>query len=144
MVCLGDLLEVSMPTLLTILLVDDDENFSSIIAETLRAEGYDVITAHSGIHGYSKYLRQKADVVLTDIQMPELDGLEMIHHIRGIDPDVKAIYASGAVSEYRAALEAEGREHGAVVLSKPFSKGDLLKSLVEISGGGAPASSPSH
>lgn len=132
-----------MSNLLTVLVVDDDENFSSIIAETLRAEGYDVNTAHSGTHGYSNYVRQKADVVVTDIQMPELDGIEMIHHIRAVDPDVKAIYTSGAVGEYRAALEAEGREHGAVVLSKPFSKRDLLRSLAQFSAGAAYPSSPS-
>ena len=132
-----------MSSLRTILVVDDDENLSIIIAETLKAEGYDVNTAYSGSHGYSNYIRHKADVVLTDIQMPELDGIEMIHHIRAIDPDVKAIYASGAVTEYRAALEAEGREHGAVVLTKPFSKHDLLKSLAQLSAGAATTSSAS-
>lgn len=126
-----------MHNLHTILVVDDDENLSSIIAETLRAEGYAVNTAHSGMHGYTNYIRQKPDVVLTDIQMPELDGIEMMHHIRAIDPEVKTIYASGAVAEYRAALEAEGREHGAVVLCKPFSRGDLLQSLARLSGAAA-------
>jgi YesN/AraC family two-component response regulator len=61
--------------------------------------------------------------------MPELDGLEMIRCIRTINPNVKAIYISGAISQYREALSTEGKEYGALVLNKPFSRKDLLASM---------------
>jgi YesN/AraC family two-component response regulator len=58
-----------------------------------------------------------------------LDGLEMIRCIRSINPNVKAIYISGAISQYREALTSEGKEYGALVLNKPFSRNDLLASM---------------
>jgi DNA-binding response OmpR family regulator len=118
-----------MNTPYRVLVVDDDENFGQIIAETLMAAGYEVQTADDGLRGYLRYLDQQPEIVLTDIQMPELDGLEMIRCIRTINPDVKAIYISGAISQYREALISEGREHGALVLNKPFSRTDLLASM---------------
>ena len=118
-----------MNTPYRVLVVDDDENFGQIIAETLMAAGYEVQTADDGLHGYLRYLDQQPDIVLTDIQMPELDGLEMIRCIRTINPNVKAIYISGAISQYRDALKTEGRRYGAMVLNKPFSRKDLLASM---------------
>jgi CheY-like chemotaxis protein len=112
-----------------VLVVDDDENFSQIMAETLTAAGYEVQTADDGLRGYLRYLDQQPEIVLTDIQMPELDGLEMIRCIRTINPNVKAIYISGALSQYREALVSEGKEYGALVLNKPFSRNDLLASM---------------
>jgi DNA-binding response OmpR family regulator len=113
----------------TVLVVDDDENFGQIMAETLTAAGYEVQTADDGLHGYLRYLDQQPEIVLTDIQMPELDGLEMIRCIRTVNPNVKAIYISGAISQYQEALSTEGKEHGALVLNKPFSRKDLLASM---------------
>jgi DNA-binding response OmpR family regulator len=109
-----------------VLVVDDDENFGQIIAETLTAAGYEVQTADDG---YLRYLDQQPEIVLTDIQMPELDGIEMIRCIRTINPNVKAIYISGAISRYQEVLITEGKEYGALVLNKPFSRKDLLASM---------------
>ena len=112
-----------------VLVVDDDENLGHIMAETLIAAGYEVQTADDGLHGYLRYLEQQPEIVLTDIQMPELDGLEMMRCIRAINPNVRAIYISGAVSQYREALISEGKEYGALVINKPFSRNDLLNSM---------------
>ena len=112
-----------------VLVVDDDENLGHIMAETLIAAGYEVQTADDGLHGYLRYLEQQPEIVLTDIQMPELDGLEMMRCIRAVNPNVKAIYISGAVGQYREALISEGKEYGALVINKPFSRNDLLNSM---------------
>jgi DNA-binding response OmpR family regulator len=112
-----------------VLVVDDDESFGQIMAETLIAAGYEVQTADDGLHGYLRYLDQQPEIVLTDIQMPELDGLEMIRCIRTINPNVKAIYISGAITQYQEALISEWKDHGALILNKPFSRKDLLASM---------------
>jgi len=118
-----------MTTPYRVLVVDDDQNLSQIMAETLTAAGYEVQTADDGLHGYLRYLDQQPEIVLTDIQMPELDGLEMIRCIRTINPHVKTIYISGAISRYQEALISEGKQYGALVLNKPFSRKDLLASM---------------
>ena len=112
-----------------VLVVEDDENLGQIVAETLIAAGYDVQTADDGLHGFMVYLQQQPELVLTDIQIPELDGLEMMRCIRAINPAVKTMYISGAVNQYREALTKERRDYGALVLDKPFSRNDLLQSV---------------
>jgi CheY-like chemotaxis protein len=77
---------MTMADSLTVLVVEDDENLSEIIAETLRVAGYEVRTAHDGLHGISSCMDCLPDVVLTDIQMPGLNGIEMMRCIRAINP----------------------------------------------------------
>jgi CheY-like chemotaxis protein len=112
-----------------VLVVEDDENLGQIMAETLIAAGYDVQTADDGLHGFMMYLQQQPEVVLTDIQMPELDGLEMVRCIRAINPAVKTMYISGSANQYQEALTKERNDYGALVLDKPFSRDDLLQSM---------------
>jgi CheY-like chemotaxis protein len=112
-----------------VLVVEDDENLGQIMAETLIAAGYDVQTADDGLHGFMMYLQQQPELVLTDIQMPELDGLEMVRCIRAINPAVKTMYISGSANQYQEALTKERNDYGALVLDKPFSRNDLLQSM---------------
>lgn len=119
----------SMKDPATVLVVDNDENLSYIIAASLTTAGYDVQTAATGLDGLSVYLEQQPDVVLTDIEMPELDGLEMMRCIRAVNSRVKTIYISGAVRQYRDVLTRESEQYGAVVLNKPFSRSELIATL---------------
>jgi UDP-3-O-[3-hydroxymyristoyl] N-acetylglucosamine deacetylase len=113
----------------TILIVDDDELLSGMLAELLREEGYQVSTAHNGLHGYSTYPKHQAEIVLADIEMPGLDGFEMMRCIRDINPSVRTIYMSGAPGQHRRALITELQKFGAPALRKPFDALDLLKLL---------------
>jgi CheY-like chemotaxis protein len=111
----------------TILVVDDDESLARMVAELLRVEGYEVWTAHDGLQGYSSYYQHEAQTVVTDIDMPELDGFEMMRCIRAINPCARAIYMSGAPEQYRRTLVTEAQDFGAGVLRKPFEGIELLK-----------------
>src|SRR5918994_5505374 len=104
-----------MPNPQTILLVDDDELLALLIAELLRGEGYQVWTARNGLDGYSSYCRYQTAIVVTDIEMPELDGFEMMRCIRAINPSVNTIYMSGAAEQHRETLLAEAQKFGAAV-----------------------------
>ena len=118
-----------MATPYRVLVVEDDDNLGQIMVEILTAAGYEVQTADDGLHGFMMYVQQQPEVVLTDIQMPELDGLEMMRCIRVINPKVRTMYITGALNRYREALIKESKEYGALVLDKPFSRNDLLQSM---------------
>jgi CheY-like chemotaxis protein len=113
-----------VPNAEVVLVVDDDELLAKMIAELLRGKGYEVWTARNGLDGYANYYQHQADTVVTDIDMPELDGFEVV---RCINPVVRAIYTSGAPEQYRGTLTNETQKFGALVLRKPFADVDLLK-----------------
>jgi len=115
----------------SVLVVEDDESLAQVIALALRAEGFEALTAHDGIDGYASYFQHPTDWVVTDIQMPQLDGIGMMQCIRTINPGVRAVYMSGAVDEYRAPLERETKEFAARILRKPFSRSSLLQQLTD-------------
>jgi len=118
----------------TILVVDDDELLARMVAELLRVEGYEVWTARDGLQGYSSYYQHQAQTVVTDIDMPELDGFEMMRCIRAINPCARAIYMSGVPEQYRRTLVTEAQNFGAAVLRKPFKGGDLFKLIESLAG----------
>ena len=113
----------------SVLVVEDDEGLANIIALILGQEGFEVRTAHNGTLGYFAYFHDPTEWVVTDIQMPELDGLQMMQGIRSINPNVKVVYMSGEVDKYHTALDQEISEFGAGVLRKPFTKGNLIDEI---------------
>jgi CheY-like chemotaxis protein len=90
-----------------ILVVDDNQSVASVIQMMLEFEDYEVTIARSGPEGYSAYLQFHPDLVITDIQMPGENGLELMHHIRMHDPKVKTIYMSGNLDAFYVLLEEE-------------------------------------
>lgn len=118
-----------MSSVRTALVVDDIELSAMFVALVLRGEGFEVRTATNGLHGYSSYFREPTDWVVTDIQMPELDGVEMMRWIRSINPNVRTVYMSAATIEHQAALDRERQEFDAKVLAKPFSRDALLDEI---------------
>jgi len=128
----------------TILIVDDDELLAGMLAEVLREDGYQVSTARNGLHGYSIYPKHQAEIVLADIEMPGLDGFEMMRCIRDINPSVRTIYMSGAPGQHRRILITEVQKFGATVLRKPFDTLDLLRLLSPVANEKAAQGSPKY
>lgn len=118
----------------TILVVDDDELLARMVGELLRGRGYQVWTARDGLQGYSSYYQHQAETVVTDIDMPELDGFEMMRCIRAINPRARAIYMSGTPEQYRRTLVSEVQNFGATALRKPFEEIELLKLIQSLAG----------
>jgi DNA-binding NtrC family response regulator len=113
----------------TALVVDDDEKIAEMVAAVLRVEGFQVCTATSGLQGYSSYFSDPTCWVVTDVEMPGLDGIEMVHCIRVVNPEVKVIYMTGAIDAHRVALKKEGRDYAANILRKPFSYDILVSQM---------------
>jgi len=117
-----------------ILIVDDNDVLAHVIQVILEDEGYEVRSAGDGQEGYFSYLHFRPDVVITDLQMPEKNGLELMESIRRHDPKVKTIYMSADPWMFWPRLEEEKTGYAASILEKPFSKGELMRLLAEPGG----------
>jgi len=73
-----------------ILIVDDEPNILHLVSKFLRCQGYDVITAASGEEGLEKAINEKPDVILLDVNMPIINGYQMLNYIRN-NPELKDI-----------------------------------------------------
>jgi CheY-like chemotaxis protein len=113
----------------SVLIVDDDARLADTFAIALRRVGFAARTAHNGVHGYASYFRNPTAWVVTDIEMVELDGIEMMRCIRAIHPTVKTIYMTAAAQKYAPALSTEAREFCAKVLRKPFASKHLTEQV---------------
>lgn len=116
-----------------VLVIDDNADFRTLIQLALVAEGFDVSVAANGQDGMCLLRKQIADIVVTDILMPEQDGIETIAELRRDFPDVKIIAISGALSatgfDY---LRVPIQLGAARILRKPFQMQELLGALREL------------
>ena len=113
----------------TILMVDDRWENRTVITDLLQPLGFNVVAATNGKEGLEKAIALKPDLVITDLLMPEMDGFELIQHLRHTPDiqDVKIIVSSASVFEtnQQRSLEAGGD----VFLSKPVQADELLHQL---------------
>jgi two-component system, OmpR family, response regulator MprA len=114
-----------------ILVVDDDISLTAILKERLLYEGFEVNTAADGHEGYLAYLRHLPDMILTDVQMPGENGLELMEHVWTHNPEVKAIYMTGEWATFQSAIGQEEKKLRARVLRKPFSGAELMRLVFE-------------
>ncbi len=92
-----------------ILLVDDEENIRFIYEEEFKEEGYTVITAANGMDALELFSREKPDLVVLDIQMPGLNGIEVLRRMKTMEPSVPIILCS-AFPEFKQDLGAWASE----------------------------------
>jgi CheY-like chemotaxis protein len=126
--------------MMKVLVVDDNRLLVELIQEILEDDGLEVRSAKDGIDGYSAYLHFKPDIVITDIQMPRENGLEMMGHIRTHDPMIKTIYMSGDIEHYRLCLTEEKRKYQVSYFEKPFSMESLKRAVSDPKTGVRPES----
>ena len=110
-----------------ILLIDDDLNLGKVIGYQLQQEGYQVDTALSGQEGLKLFKRNSYDVVISDIQMPDMNGIEVLQEVRRLDKQVVflLITAYGSVENAVEACRIGADDY----LTKPFGKEQLLFAL---------------
>jgi len=115
----------------TVLVVDDEPRIADTLATVLRGSGLEVRTANNGLQGYSSYFREPTDWIITDIEMPKLNGIDMVQCIRAIDASVKTIYMTGGADKHWALLSQEVHGFGAQILRKPFAIKRVIEMLAE-------------
>ncbi|MDE6311862.1 MAG: response regulator transcription factor [Muribaculaceae bacterium] len=108
----------------TILLVEDDSTLSMIISETLKRDGFDVLTAGNGEEGLNQFTRHGADLIIADVMMPRMDGFEMGRRIRQINRNVPLLFltAKSEIEDIVEGFELGGNDY----LKKPFKMLELL------------------
>ena len=113
-----------------ILIVDDDSAVRSVIEQYMIRCGYHVDTAVDGFDAIEKLALASYDLVLTDMVMPEMDGIKLISHIRDAYPNLKVIAISGGGESLSGAtvwLERARQAGAAQILLKPFSAVELYE-----------------
>jgi len=115
-----------------ILVIDDDANLLSILAEMLTTAGYEVVEASNGKDGVRLYRQALFDLVVTDLLMPEKDGLEVVMELRKDFPQVKIITLSGGGAYGDSSLETSKALGAARTLRKPFMEDQLLEAVREV------------
>ena len=117
-------------TMPLILLVDDDDCFAAALASVLEQAGYKLLRAGDGKAALRLYDPQTVSLVLTDLVMPEMEGMDLISRLRQQHPDVKIIAMSGGEINFAKSYLRAARLVGAdYILEKPFSKAQLLMAI---------------
>ena len=111
-----------------LLIVEDEATDLAILKGIVKGAGHDFYSASDGEQAYKTYLRTHIDVVITDLHMPHVGGIELITAILALFPEAPIIAVSGKGPE----LLAEAKKEGAfVTLSKPVDPEDLLKAIAQ-------------
>lgn len=107
-----------------VLIVDDNNEIRDMLSKFLQLKGFSTETAENGVEGLNKFAGHPFELVLTDIQMPYMDGLSLAHEIKEIQPKTAVIMMTGDV---QLSLQAKGIADS--VLVKPFMLIELHKKL---------------
>jgi CheY-like chemotaxis protein len=110
-----------------VLIVDDEFGLADVTADLLSDEGYDVVLAINGKLGLDSLTVRRADIVITDLMMPVMDGREMIHRMRA-DPRFARIPTILMTALPEAVPADDDALHDAILV-KPFSRGELLEAV---------------
>ena len=118
------------PKGIKILIVDDEEHTRLGYAEVLKLDGYGVDTAENGQEGFNKATEDNFDIIITDLRMPESDGITFIQNLRehNITTPVLVITAFGSYKTYKSAKNLGVIEY----LNKPIRAKDLKNAIEKI------------
>ena len=116
-----------------ILIIDDDEQILAMLRQTLEREGYEVMEASDGNEGLRRYRENPTDLIITDLIMPEKEGIETIMELHRDFPDVKIIAISGGgrvdPGQYLSIAKSFGAQY---TFTKPIERKKLLKAVREL------------
>ncbi len=118
----------------TILTVDDSTSVRQMVSFTLREAGYDVIEACDGKDALNKINSKSVNLIITDLNMPNMDGIELIKKVRGM-PALKFVPIVMLTTESQTEKKMEGKQAGATGwIVKPFKQDQLLAVVKKVIG----------
>ena len=110
-----------------ILLAEDDGDMRRFLIRALSNAGYEVVSFDNGKSAYDRLREEPFELLLTDIVMPEMDGIELARRATEIDPELKVMFITGFAAVALNAAEQAPKE--AKILSKPFHLRDLVNEV---------------
>ncbi len=114
----------------SILVIDDEQPLREALRFTLEEEGYDVVDAENGRTGIDIYRQSPTDLVITDIVMPDYEGMETILTFKREFPEARIIAMSGREKSGPASFLSMAEKLGAgYTLTKPFRRAELLSAI---------------
>jgi CheY-like chemotaxis protein len=127
-----------------ILIIDDEPQIRSMLRLMLERVGYEIAEAPDGIEGIRRYRENPADLIITDLIMPNKDGIGMIIDLKKEFPKVKIIAMSGGgVNRPEGYLDGAKKLGATRTLTKPIDRDEMLKAVKEtLKNPMAPAESP--
>jgi two-component system response regulator HydG len=129
---LFELIERAIARRSLILVVDDDRNLCSNLENILTDEGYRVAVAYNGDMAVRETWENKFDIVIVDMKLPPLTGLETYLSIRDIRPDAVVIIITGYATEMRNQIEQATEKNAYTCMEKPINMDKLLSILEQI------------
>jgi YesN/AraC family two-component response regulator len=116
-----------------ILIIDDEPSIQKMLKRLLEKNEYDVIQAANGNEGIKKFKEYTPDLIITDLIMPEKEGLETIRELKKINPDVKVIAISGGgLNDPKMYLDLAAKFGAVKIFSKPVDNDRLLSAIKEV------------
>ncbi len=112
-----------------VLIAEDDQEDRIILGRILAGAGHDVHFASGGENALNVYMETSIDVIVTDLQMPGIEGLELIVALQALFPDVAIIVVSGMGPKEFAAAKNKG---ALVAFSKPVDPDELLQAIADV------------
>ncbi len=110
-----------------IILAEDDSDMRRFLVKALQNAGYDVISFDNGLSAYQRLREEPFELLLTDIVMPEMDGIELARRASELDPDIKIMFITGFAA---VALNSDSAAaKNAKVLSKPVHLRELVNEV---------------
>ncbi len=117
-----------------ILIVDDEPGILDFLRNLFHADGYEVVVALSGEDAVASVKKDTVDLVITDLRMPEMDGMELLRELKTLKPSVPVIMLTAYASDETAI---EAKKLGVFTyISKPFNVAGLLGIVKRALGGG--------
>ena len=117
----------SSVTISRILLAEDDDSMRGFLVRALKKAGYDVIAFSNGEEAFERLKSEPFTLLLTDIVMPKMDGIELARRASELDPDLKIMFITGFAAVILNSDTAAPKD--ARVLSKPFHLKDLVREV---------------
>ncbi len=123
-------MSAELPMTRRILLAEDDNDMRRFLERALEQAGYRVVSFDNGLAAYNRLREEPFELLLTDIVMPEMDGIELARRATELDPDIKVMFITGFAA---VALNPDSNApRDTKILSKPFHLRDLVNEVQKL------------